>query len=491
MTNRRYNRENAEFNQDPDFDFTLLDKLIPRFDSRYKKNLKDRMIDDCESIQTRIKRLSITIPSKDRSDSNLIRFFTLLTRASYFKIKFSVPIINHIHPAFKLLHEEISNGPYHGVAEFLPCYMLNLNHISLSKIGITGDSSVNSIGNGLYTKYSHEKSEKYAQFSSTNILLLGGSSEKVLEEKEIINKCFEYLYWNLPVPKNMKPSTINNLIYHSSSQIYKNNVLELNKTLVKIIKIESKTESLTVLRKKNVKCLYADVMMLVDDGDKIFSEKRRVFLIESVANLFKEGEIFAGLILRQIFSQPYFSIIIGTVGKKIESNDLTHLVSIVMQKKLQYLEENSSITYVDKITNLSVNVSEMIANNSIGDGVFDSSFKLISDFESNTKKSIEELFPLYINNDGDVHQLSPTVISFLLDQDSKILRDKKAISVIIKLLNSLKIDSGDWGDDASSQLRISSTKSNPLTSSTLNLLLENMPLLVNMMVYSRIFSQNF
>ncbi len=490
MSNRRYNPENAEFHQENDFDFTLLDKLIPNFDSNYKKNLQNRMIEDCESIQTIIKRLSITIPSKDRSDSNLIRFFTILIRASYFKIKFSVPITNHVPTAFKLLHEKIRNSYNAGVTEFLPYYMLDLNHVSLSKIGNAGDSSVNSIGDGLYTQYSHEKSGKYAQFSSTNVLLLGGSNENVLKGTEIIDRCFEYLYWNLPVPKNMKPPTINNLIYHSSSQIYKNNILELNKTIIKIIKI-GRTESLTILKTRNVKCLYADVIILVDDGDKIFSEKRRLFLIESVANLFKEGDIFTGLILSQNYSQPYYSIVIGTVGKKIESNDLTSLISIVMHKKLQYLEENSSITYVDKITTLSVDVSEMIDSNSIGNGVFDSSFKLINDFENNVKKSIEELFPLYINNDGDIHQLSPTMISFLLSYDLKILSDKKAIPVIIKLLNLLKINSTGWSDDARSQLRISSTKSNPLTSSIQNLLLENMPLLVNMMVYSRIFSQNF
>lgn len=491
MSDTRYNRENAEFNQDPDFDFTLLDKLIPNFDSHYKTNLKDRMINDCESIQTRTKRLSITIPSKDRSDSNLIRFFTLLSRASYFKIKFSVPLIYYVHPAFKFLHEKIPNFNYPGVTEFVPCYLLNLNHVSLSKIGNKGGSSVNSIGNGLYNKYSHEKSGKYAQFSSTNILLLGGTNENVLEGKEIIDKCFEYLYWNLPVPKNMKPSTINNLIYHSSSKIYTNNILELNKTLIKIIKIRRKIESLTILKTENVKCLYADVVILVDNGYKIFSEKRIVLLIESVANLFKEGEIFTGLILGQNFSHPHYSIVIGSVGKKIESDDLTHLISIVMQNKLQFLEENSSITYVDKISKLSIDVSEIIKNNFIEDKIFNSSFKSISDFENNVEKSIEKLFPLYIIDDGEIHQLSPAMISFLLSYDLKILNDKKGIFPIIKILKIVKVNSKTWGAAALSQLNISSGRSNPLTGSTQNLLLENLPLLVNMMVYSRIFSQNF
>ena len=133
----------------------------------------------------------------------------------------------------------------------------------------------------------------------------------------------------------------------------------------------------------------------------------------------------------------------------------------------------------------------MINNNPIGNDIFNSSIKSISNFENNVKKSIEALFPFYINNEGDVHQLSTTMVSFLLSYDLKTLSDKKAISTIIKLLDLLKINSTGWGDDARSQLKISSTKSNPLTSSIQNSLLENMPLLVNMMVYSRIFSQNF
>lgn len=496
MSDRRYNPENAEFNDKQDFDFTLISKLLPNFDFRYKKNLKERMIEDCKSIQERIERLSIKISSKDRNDSNLIRFFTIRNvsgDASYFKIKFPMPIIYHIHPAFKHLRKKIRNVNNSGIEEFVPCYVLNFNHVSLSKIGVhsTLDSSINSIGNGIYTKYSHENGGKYVQFSSTNILRLGGSNENVLEDKEIIDNCFEYAYWNLPAHRNTFSSTINNLIYHSSDKIYENNVLELNKTLIKIIKIRRKIESLTILKTWNIRCLFADVVILVDDGNKIFSKKHTVFLIESIANSFKEGEMFTGLILGQNFSQPYYSIVIGSVGKKIESDNLTHLISIVMQNKLQFLEENSSVTYVDKISKLSVDVSEIIKNDFIEDKIFNSSFKSISDFENNVEKSIEKLFPLYIIDDGEIHQLSPTMISFLLSYDSKILNDKKVIFQIIKILNLVKVNSKIWGAAALSQLNISSGQSNPLTSSTLNLLLENMPLLVNMMVYSRIFSQNF
>ena len=500
MSDRRYNPENAEFHREGDFDFTLLEKIIPNFDLRYKKNLKERMIEDCKSIQTRNERLSIKIPSKDRNDSNLVRFFTVSHvsgDASYFKIKFPMPIIYHVHPAFKHLHTKISNAYnsgnvyYPGFTEFVPCYLLNFNHVSLSKIGSSSDSPINSIGNGIYSTFSHETGGKYTQFSSTNILLLGGSNENVLEGKEIIDKCFEYAYWNLPSPRKMGSSTINNLIYHSSSKVYENNVLELNKTLIKIIKIRRKPESLTILKKHNISCLSADVVILVDDGNKIFSEKHGVFLVESVANSFKEGEIFTGLILKQNFSRPYYSLVIGSVGKKIESDNLTHLISIVMQNKLQSLEENSSITNVDKISKISVEVSEMIDNNSIGGDIFDSSFKSIADFENNVKKSIEELFPLFINDNNTVYQLSPTMISFLLSYDPKILRNRDALTTIIKILDLISVNSKQWDESARSQLEISHNINNYLATSTKNILLENLPILVNMMMYSRLFSQHF
>ncbi len=496
MSEKRYNPENAEFNQKQDFDFTLLSKLIPNFDFRYKKNLKDHMIENCASIQGRVQRLSLKISSKNRDDSNLIRFFTIRNvdgTASYFKIKFPMPIIQHIHPSFKYLHKKIGNFNNPGVEELIPCYLLNFNHVSLSKIGLNSihDSTIDSIGDGIYTKFSHENSGKYVQFSSTNILRLGGSNENVLEGKEIIDNCFEYAYWNLPTPRNMISSTINNLIYHSSSKIYENNVLELNKTLIKIVKIRRKPESLIILKTQNIRCLYADVVILVDDGNKIFSEKRTIFLIESVANLFKGGDIFTGLILRQNYSQSHYSVVIGSIGKKIESNDLTHLLSIVIQNKLQFLEENSSITYVDKISKLSVDVSEIIENNSFEDGIFDSSFKSISDFESNMEKSIKKLFPLYINDNETIHQLSPTVISFLLSYDPEILQNRNALITIIKILDLISVNSKEWGESAQLQLEISNNKTNHLTSTTQNLLIENLPVLVNMMMYSRIFSQNY
>ena len=80
---------------------------------------------------------------------------------------------------------------------------------------------------------------------------------------------------------------------------------------------------------------------------------------------------------------------------------------------------------------------------------------------------------------------------FLLSYDPKILRNRDALTTIIKILNLISVNSEQWGESARSQLEISNNQNNHLTSSTINLLLDNLPILVNMMMYSRIFSQHY
>jgi len=137
-----------------------------------------------------------------------------------------------------------------------------------------------------------------------------------------------------------------------------------------------------------------------------------------------------------------------------------------------------------------MDVLELIKNNSSINDVFNSTFQLITDFEDNIKESIETLFPLYINDNNIIYQLPPTIISFLLSYDHTILRNRNALVTIIKILNLITLNSKQWGESARLQLEISNNDEH-LTSTTQNLLVENLPILVNMMIYSRLFSQNF
>ena len=496
MTLKKFNPENAEFNQKNDFNGRLFETLIPKFDKLYRKELKTDMIRECSSILQRVEMLSMKIKSEKRDDSNLIRPWTIAGEygdSVYFTIKFPMPIIQHIHPAFKRLHFELGFYEMKSTVEFTPCYLMNFNHVSLSKIQKPRNSPsiYGSIGDdGLYTKFSHQ-SGKYMNFSSSNILLLGVSAENTSSlERENIDKCFEYAYWCLPSKKTMNSSPIHNLIYHSHNEIKRGGVIQLNKTLLKILKIGNK-ETLQILPNgKTICCHFADVALLVDDGEKITSEKRRLFLIDAIATSFKEGDILNAIIISQNISNPKYSLVVGSVGKPIALGDVTSLLSIIMWKELQYLEENSSVTRVGKLSKLTNNVLELVKNNSKEKDVLDISSGWNVDVEEKIKKSLDELFPLYLIDDDTVHQLSPTMISFLLSYDSKILRDREALITIIKILDLISINSEQWGESASSQLYISN-KSDHLTSTTKNLLVESLPILVNMMVYSRIFSEHY
>jgi len=506
MTPRRYDPEDAEFKQENNFNTKLFEELLPRFDNRYGQNLQGNLMDDCTSIKQTYEKLSTKFSKDVRSNSYTISFHTTSNasqEASFFELKLPMPIFTYIPTKFGSLQIILSNNRFlknpgedirviPGQVENMPCYTLDFNRVSLSKKGLKGrDPSIQKFSSGIYTKYTHKG--RFVTYSSPNILLLGGSiSSPVIDDysKGIIDKCFEYAYWNLPSPKEEKSSRLDNLIFHGGRDIFYHNVFKFNKTLIRILSIDKNhIDSLKILD-KTLKFYTAKVSMLVDNGDKIFSEVHKVILTETIADLFKEGEIFTGLILSHNI-KPHYNLIFGSLGKKIEPDDLTSLVSLVMHKELQNLNETSSITFVDKLNNLSLTISELIKNNSNNDGVFNSSFQLISDREGSLKNSIENLFPLYLNDNGNIHQLSTTVISFFLSHNSEALKNQKAISLIIKILNTAIVNSNDWSDEARLQLKISNKGSNSLTAPTVSLFVESAPKLAHLMVCSRIFSQKF
>jgi len=492
---RRFDPENAEFPEKRNLNYTLLKKSIPRFDLYYKQRLQGRMIEDCKNIQKKYLRLMIKLHSSKRSENtHLLRFFTIRNvsgDASFFQKSFSTPTINYVHPSFKHLYKKINNQLNPGRTEFLPHYMLNLNHVCLSKEDSLNYDLFNyTIGNGLYSKYTLKKG-KPIMFSSANLVQFGASKSSFLDEKETIDLCFEYLYWNLPVPIKTHSPTINNLIYHSSNSIYYNNVLELNKTLMKIIKIRRKTESVSILKTIQIKCVYADVVLLVDDGNNIHSEKRHVQLIESVANSFDVGDIFTGLLVRQNISVPKYSVVIGSIGKKVSPDNLSHLISIAIQNKIQLIDESSSLTYVEKISMLSLDILKIIKDNSGRNDLFPSSFKLIENFETKLENSIEKLFPLFVIDDQKIYHLPSSVISFLLSTTPKYLKNKKFVLLIIKILNLIKIDSHDWESPHILNRYVDNPDSDPSKSFNLDFFIKNLPELFNQMICARLFSQKF
>lgn len=488
----RYDPEKAEYNPKNNSERKLLEKRIPN----YSPELWADMVQECRSITEQIGRFSFKTKLEDRNSSTQIRPWIIKDgygEPAYFTIKFSMPVIHYVPAAFRHLHFQF-NFTLHGSVEYTPCYFMNLNHVALSKQQQARNflPAYGEIGDGLYSKFMFEGG-KSMKLSSSNVLLLGATKENVqVSEQDSIDKCFEYCYWCLPTPKKMKDvSCIHNLLYHKSNSIVRGGVLQLRKTLLKILKIRGKFRLQILPTSKNIKCSSADVALLVDDGNAIFSEKCTLFLTGDIVDSSKEGDILNALIVTQNITHPKYTLVVGSVGRPIVPGDVKPLLSVVMWKALQYLEEDSSITQVGSINKLTSDVLQIIQKNASEFDIFYPIFAWEHNVKKKAEKTIAELFPLYVLENGDVHQLSPTVLSFLLTHAPEILRNKEAISTIIGIFSLMKTNAKSWGEKPRSKLQLSVDESNHTSSFSTNTLLQNLPRLVNRMVYSRIFSQHY
>ena len=108
---------------------------------------------------------------------------------------------------------------------------------------------------------------------------------------------------------------------------------------------------------------------------------------------------------------------------------------------------------------------------------------------------IVELFPFYMMDGGNVHQLSPSIMSFLVVEDPSVLSDRKKILQIIKLFNEMKIEptfnvknylrfkSNVWEEIQKEREKIGGTWQ--------KIIFDSAPRIANRIIYSRVFSQHW
>lgn len=106
---------------------------------------------------------------------------------------------------------------------------------------------------------------------------------------------------------------------------------------------------------------------------------------------------------------------------------------------------------------------------------------------NNIKRVVSDLFPLYVTKSDTIHQLSPTMLSFLTAYYPALLSNGNIITSLIELLNLLKINSNNWTDTFPPSLT-EMIKGEHRDKHILEFTLQNLPKLLNRMVYSRILS---
>jgi len=183
------------------------------------------------------------------------------------------------------------------------------------------------------------------------------------------------------------------------------------------------------------------------------------------------------------------TIMIGNIGV-VSSKKPQAIISIILSKILQNIEDYSSPTRITDVDNLRFEITNFFQTNY---NFFESTLGWGNDIPKKISDSLVELFPMFIEDGGNVYQISPAMITFLSTIGPKTLEDKKTLTTIAKLLDMLKINSNFWGSEAIGKLRTSDIyeeiQGNP--SCLPNELLKAAPRIVNRIVYSRIFSRHY
>ncbi len=453
-------------------------------------SLVQKMIHESKVLEDQIHRFMIDTEPKS--------FYIKGTgqTTSFWEIEFSQPVIQYVPSCFRFLTGNTFYSKYQ-FAEYIPIYLPNLNHVALL---VNYNNHTPEFGNnseGIIKKYIHEGGRKMA-ISSLNLMLRHEHKTRSLDQKThpAVRSSFEFCYWNLPSPLSQpEVSCINNLIYSKSRQILR--VWMTRKTLVKIISVKDRTEKRPILEQE-VGVKFAQVIVLSDDGDKVQSEKMSVFLTEDVADSVSENDIFNAVLASEVNHNSRIGrpIVIGKIGKIVTPNNMASLVSVVLWKMLQVLEDNSSPTLIGTVNQVKSEITTIIQNNPEMFSAENFSSEMLGwtkDLPKKISQCIEDLFPLFFEDDEKIYQLSSVLMGFIASHYPENLQNKKFLLSLVKLFDTIKVNANFWGHDAIMKLRTSTSYESVQSSSSFSTqkILDHLPRLLNRMVYSRIFSQHY
>ena len=467
----------------------LLEKegLLPSYDT----SLVVKMIQEAQVLEQQISRFMID------TEPQTFTIKHMKNQTAFWEIQFIQPVIQYVPSCFRFLTVNI---PYYlekgQFVEYVPSYLLNLNHVSLLVNRNYGrQSEFDNNFEGILKQYILDGGKKMI-FSSLNLLLKGAYKGRTLHQKAhpAVRLSFEYCFWNLPVPIPMKEvSCVNNMIYSSTYKIF--DVLMTRKTLVKILKIEKRKEK-RVLLKKEILGYSAQVLILTDDGHQLQTSKMTVFLTEDVADSVTENDIFNAVLASTVKSKTGRFFIIGKIGKTITPNNMDSLISLVFWKMLQELEDNTSPTKIGTVNQIKTKLTTILQTNSrmfSFENITADMLGWTKDLPKKISHCVENLYPLFFEDDKNIYQLSPILLAFVVSNSVEILDNKKFMLNLAKMFDTLKINSNQHGIAAKRALRNSAPYTSIQLSTKFNTekILQAKPRLLNRMVYSRIFSQHY
>ena len=449
------------------------------------------MIQECKSVVAEAEALGLGSRSAGREPPSKVVPWTVRgahLEPSYYTISFASSVVRYVPPPLAHLRLRCRFNRQMDV-EYIPCYLTNLNRVALSKCYLRRPepSLYDDVGDGLFARHDFVGG-RAMRLSSTNHLLPGSSKERVqAHSHDAIRKCFEYCWWHLPPPSGSRDaSCVHNMIYHTSAHI--KGILKMRKTIARIIRMRGSDTVSIIPGGGAVKCVGADVALLVDNGKNILSEERRMLMPESVSYSVREGSVMNAVIAIQDIRHPKASVIVGHAGEAMQQSDMRPALGLAAWKILQGVTPDSSLTFVADIGDMADRVSAMLGNNAAESGVFFPDF--MWRFHSNdAERLVSELSPLYAREGSSVYQLPPAAISFLAVTAPAVLSKSDSAGGVSRLLGLVSADTRRWGRRAKSELA-ERNSAGANASSWQASLLSGIPSIAAETALSRVFSQH-
>lgn len=474
-------RKKADYQTKNDATTTLLEKMIPAF----RKRLQQDMIQECIATVDSACKIGLVDRSPGDYESPFLKPWTIRNlhgEPAYYTIKFSNPVIYYVPPLLGRLKWRIKTYQRRDI-EYLPCYMMNLNHVILAKFDPPTDH-YGSIGDGIQGQFALHKGKKM-KFSSTNVFMPGSSQHQPLRQgTDVPSRYFEHSLWHFPGAGDTPDTSCrHNLVYHSGDRVKQ--VLRLRKTLLRVLKISRCDRRFILNNGRRVVCFHAQVSLLVDNGYKLSSEKRWVLIHGSMEPVVKEGTVINAVLVEPDLSHPEFSIVIGHAGLPMQITDesvLTTSASIAMWSMMRNAGPESSLTKVGDTIEIAEHVEKLIAENSRSAGIFEVPWNVGG---RELKRIVDNLCPLFVRVEDQIYHTPPPVASFVLTASTSLLNDRSATGSLAQIFDLVEPSVSKWEQKAIYSI-IYKNKIN--ATSFCNSLIAHIPRLTGESIISRMFN---
>lgn len=478
MTTRSHPRRAADYQRMNDATATLIEKSIPA----YNEELHRDMIQECMSVVDCAENLGLVYPkSSDEGESPFLKPWTIRNlhrERAYYTMKYSNPMIYHIPPLLGHLKRRLN--VYQGrVAEYIPCYMMNLNRVVLAKLD---PPYYDNIGDGVLGQLVLQ-GDRRMRLSSANVFMPGAARHRSLHHgADTVKAYFEHTWWHFPMPQGMRDtSCLHNLVYHSHNRVKQ--VVRLRKTLARVLKI-GRRDTRTILNNgKAMACTHVLVSLLVDDGREPTSETRWILMRDAISQFVKKDCILNAVLVEPDISRQKFSVMTGHVGppmQPIDGSILRTVVSVANWFAMRNAGPESSLTKVGSIEEVVERVEKIIDCNGGPDGVLDIPWKFS---QGDIKRIIDGFCPLYVRVGGSVYHTPPPVASFALAKQFALLDNQLAVGAIVRMFDLIEPSVKKWKFNTT--LSLIYKDNNPTSTSFPDALLTHVPRLAGESTLSR------